>query len=127
MLIDTGAGVGANVIGLVLPADEILVVTTPEPTAITDAYGMIKSVVSHGPSGKIKLIVNRVPDAGEAKLVADRLISISNQFLKARIENLGFILKNPLFKSQFAASALTLCSIRPQNQAHASSTLLPAL
>ncbi len=79
MLIDTGAGVGANVIGLVLPADEILVVTTPEPTAITDAYGMIK------------LIVNRVPDAGEAKLVADRLISISNQFLKARIENLGFI------------------------------------
>jgi flagellar biosynthesis protein FlhG len=91
MLIDTGAGVGANVIGLVLPADEILVVTTPEPTAITDAYGMIKSVVSHGPSGKIKLIVNRVPDAGEAKLVADRLISISNQFLKARIENLGFI------------------------------------
>ncbi|MBX7084953.1 MAG: MinD/ParA family protein [Leptospirales bacterium] len=91
MLIDTGAGVGANVIGLVLPADEILVVTTPEPTAITDAYGMIKSVVSHGPGGKIKLIVNRVPDAGEAKMVADRLISISNQFLKARVENLGFI------------------------------------
>ncbi|MBL8021278.1 MAG: MinD/ParA family protein [Leptospirales bacterium] len=91
LVVDTGAGVGANVIGLVLPADDILVVTTPEPTAITDAYGMIKSVVSHGPNGKIKLIVNRVPDAGEAKLVADRLISISNQFLKARIENLGFI------------------------------------
>ncbi|MCE9599255.1 MAG: MinD/ParA family protein [Spirochaetia bacterium] len=91
LVVDTGAGVGANVIGLVLPADDILVITTPEPTAITDAYGMIKSVVSHGPNGKIKLIVNRVPDAGEAKLVADRLISISNQFLKARVENLGFI------------------------------------
>ncbi len=96
MIIDTGAGVGANVIGLIMPADDVLVVTTPEPTAITDAYGMIKSIVANRQDKTIKLIVNRVPSAIEAKRVADRLISISSQFLKTRVENLGFIFEENL-------------------------------
>lgn len=96
MIIDTGAGVGANVIGLLMPADDVLVVTTPEPTAITDAYGMIKSIVANRQDKTIKLIVNRVPSAVEAKRVADRLISISAQFLKTRVENLGFIFEENL-------------------------------
>ncbi len=96
MLIDTGAGVGANVIGLVLPADDILVVTTPEPTAITDAYGMIKSIVANHNDKVIRLIVNRVPSAVEAKRVADRLISIAAQFLKTRVESIGFIFEEAL-------------------------------
>jgi flagellar biosynthesis protein FlhG len=96
MIIDTGAGVGANVIGLVMPADDILVVTTPEPTAITDAYGMIKSIVAHRKEKIIKLIVNRVPSSTEARRVSDRLISISSQFLKTRVESLGFIFEEAL-------------------------------
>lgn len=96
MLIDTGAGVGANVIGLAIAADDILVITTPEPTAITDAYGMIKSIVANRVEKEIKLIVNRAPSAVEAKRVADRLISISSQFLKTKVENLGFIFEEPL-------------------------------
>ena len=43
LLIDTGAGVSANVLGFVAAADEVIVVTTPEPTAITDAYAVIKT------------------------------------------------------------------------------------
>lgn len=96
MLIDTGAGVGANVLGLVMPADEIVVVTTPEPTAITDAYGMIKSIVANGQEKIIKLIVNRVPSAIEAKRVADRLASISAQFLKTEVDAIGFIFEESL-------------------------------
>lgn len=96
MIIDTGAGVGSNVLGFVMPADDVIVVTTPEPTAITDAYGMIKSIVANRKDNTIKLIVNRVPSATEAKRVADRLISISAQFLKTRVENLGFIFEEPL-------------------------------
>ena len=97
MLIDTGAGVGANVLGLVLPADDIVVVTTPEPTAITDAYGMIKSIVAaSGSEKKIKLVVNRAPSAIEAKRVADRLMSISGQFLKTGVESLGFVFEENL-------------------------------
>ena len=97
LMIDTGAGVGANVLGLVLPADDIIVVTTPEPTAITDAYGMIKSIVAaSGAEKKIKLIVNRAPSAIEARRVADRLMSISGQFLKTGVESLGFVFEENL-------------------------------
>lgn len=96
LIIDTGAGVGANVIGLVKPADEILIVTTPEPTSITDAYGMIKSIVVNRQDKRIKLLVNRVDSAVEAKRVADRLISISSQFLKADVESLGFIFEEEI-------------------------------
>lgn len=96
MMIDTGAGVGANVIGLVLPADEIVVVTTPEPTAITDAYGMIKSIVVNSADKNINLIVNRVPSAVEAKRVADRLTSISSQFLKTDVKSVGFVFEESL-------------------------------
>ena len=97
LMIDTGACVGANVLGLVLPADDIIVVTTPEPTAITDAYGMIKSIVAaSGAEKKIKLIVNRAPSAIEARRVADRLMSISGQFLKTGVESLGFVFEENL-------------------------------
>jgi len=96
MLIDTGAGISSNVIGLVTHADDIVIVTTPEPTAITDAYGMIKSIVAGHKEREIRLVVNRVSTAVEAKRVADRLISISDQFLKTRVENLGFIFEENL-------------------------------
>lgn len=96
LIIDTGAGVGSNVVGLVKPADEVLIVTTPEPTAITDAYGMIKSIVVNRQDKRIKLLVNRVESAVEAKRVSDRLINISSQFLKAEVESLGFIFEEEI-------------------------------
>ncbi|MDH5682837.1 MAG: AAA family ATPase, partial [Spirochaetota bacterium] len=46
VFIDTGAGISDNVLSFVVGADEVLVVTTPEPTAITDAYGIIKSIAA---------------------------------------------------------------------------------
>ena len=91
MLIDTGAGVSSNVVGFTLPADKVIVVTTPEPTAITDAYGIIKSIVLVAPDKHIKLLVNRATSSLEGKKVAERVINISNQFLNVRVENLGFI------------------------------------
>ncbi len=91
MIIDTGAGVGANVLGFINPADEVLVVTTPEPTAITDAYGIIKSIVLQNPEKAIRLVVNRVHSALEAKKVVERVVNISNQFLNVRVDDGGFI------------------------------------
>lgn len=91
MLIDTGAGVSSNVVGFTLPADKVIVVTTPEPTAITDAYGIIKSIVLVAPDKHLKLLVNRATSSLEGKKVAERVINISSQFLNVRVENLGFI------------------------------------
>lgn len=96
LIIDTGAGVGQNVLGFLKPADEIIVITVPEPTAIADAYGMIKSIIANKNDKKIKLIVNEVENAMQAKKVADRIINLSAQFLKVEIESLGFIYKEDL-------------------------------
>ncbi len=91
LIIDTGAGVSSNVTGFTLPAHEVIVLTTPEPTAITDAYGIIKSIVLEAPNKQIKLLVNRVTSSLEGKKVAERVVNISNQFLNVKIESLGFI------------------------------------
>ena len=94
MIIDTGAGISSNVIGLLLPASEIIVVTTPEPTAITDSYGLIKSIVAQTKEKTLKILVNRARSAIEGKKVADRVIDISGQFLEVVVENLGFIFQD---------------------------------
>lgn len=91
MIIDTGAGVSQNVLSFVLAADEVIVVTTPEPTAITDAYGIIKSIAAQAPDKTIRLIVNRVQSVAEGKRVSQRVINIAGQFLNVRVENLGFV------------------------------------
>ena len=91
MIIDTGAGVSQNVLGFLMAADEVIVVTTPEPTAITDAYGIIKSIASHSPDKIIKLIVNRVESVSEGKRVAQRVINIAGQFLNIKVESIGFV------------------------------------
>jgi flagellar biosynthesis protein FlhG len=94
MIIDTGAGISSNVIGLLMPADEVIVITTPEPTAITDSYGLIKSIVAQSKDKRLKIIVNRVRSAIEGKKVADRVIDISSQFLEVEVTNLGFIFQD---------------------------------
>ncbi len=91
MIIDTGAGVSQNVLSFVLAADEVIVVTTPEPTAITDAYGIIKSIAAQAPEKTIRLIVNRVQSVAEGKRVSQRVINIAGQFLNVKVEDLGFV------------------------------------
>jgi len=91
MIIDTGAGVSQNVLSFVIASDEVIVITTPEPTAITDAYGIIKSIASQSPEKSVKLLVNRVQSVSEGKRVAQRVINIAGQFLNIKVESLGFI------------------------------------
>ena len=73
IIIDTGAGVSDNVLRFVEAADEAYVVTTPEPTAITDAYGLIKIIATDLLNSQItmKLIVNKVHSADEGKRIAE--------------------------------------------------------
>jgi flagellar biosynthesis protein FlhG len=96
MVIDTGAGVSQNVLSFVVAADEVIVVTTPEPTAITDAYGIIKSIASQTNDKPIRLVVNRVQSVSEGRRVAQRIINIAGQFLNIKVDSLGFIFDDPL-------------------------------
>ncbi|MBR5581525.1 MAG: MinD/ParA family protein [Treponema sp.] len=98
IIIDTAAGIANNVLQLVGAADEVFIVTTPEPTAITDAYGIIKIItteISLHREMKLQLLVNRVHSGDEGKRIADRIINIASQFLNYKIEYLGFIYDDP--------------------------------
>jgi flagellar biosynthesis protein FlhG len=93
IIIDTAAGVSDNVLDFVAAADDVVIITTPEPTAITDAYGIIKIIATEINSLNmgLKLVVNRVHSVAEAKKVADRMINIAGQFLNLKVDYLGFI------------------------------------
>ncbi|MDR1307272.1 MAG: MinD/ParA family protein [Treponema sp.] len=93
VIIDTSAGVSSNVLDFVAAADDSVIITTPEPTAITDAYGIIKIIATEINSLNmgLKLVVNRVKNAAEGAKIADRMINITSQFLNLKLEYLGFI------------------------------------
>ena len=93
IIIDTGAGVSDNVLSFVAAADETIVITTPEPTAMTDAYGIIKVIATEIEDVRmgLKLVVNRVKTATEGARVAKRVIDIAGQFLNVKVEYLGHI------------------------------------
>ena len=92
ILIDTGAGISSNVMYFNMAAREIIVVTTPEPTALTDAYALIKVLYQRHAKRRFRLIVNMVRNPSEAKEVYDRLSNATDQFLNLTIEYLGYVL-----------------------------------
>jgi flagellar biosynthesis protein FlhG len=98
LIIDCAAGVSNNVISFIAAADDALIVTTPEPTAITDAYGIIKIIATEIENLDLglKLVVNRVKSVVEGKRVAERVINIAGQFLNLKVDYLGFVFDDPV-------------------------------
>jgi flagellar biosynthesis protein FlhG len=91
ILIDTGAGINQNVLSFVMAADEVIIITTPEPTAITDAYAMMKAYVSNNGSSPLNLVINRVLTRDEGQSVVDKLNKVATRFLGQTIHELGFV------------------------------------
>ncbi len=93
IIIDTSAGVSSNVLGFIAAADDAIIVTTPEPTAITDAYGIIKIIATEIENMDLglKLIVNRVKSVTEGRKIAERVINIAGQFLNLKLDYLGYV------------------------------------
>jgi flagellar biosynthesis protein FlhG len=94
VLIDTGAGLHRNVLAFVLAAEEVLVVTTPEPTALMDAYGMIKIVQREKKNASMKVFVNMASNQMEADEAGKKLVILSKRFLNLDIQYLGFALRD---------------------------------
>ncbi|MEN6348068.1 MAG: MinD/ParA family protein [Syntrophomonas sp.] len=96
MIIDTGAGISKNVVAFLLAADDVIVITTPEPTSITDAYSIVKSVTKDSFPGNLYLVVNRVTDNSEGIMVAEKFKLVCEKFLSCEIKPLGHIVNEPL-------------------------------
>lgn len=91
LLIDTGAGISPQVMGFVLAADEVLVVTSPEPTALADAYGMIKAIWESERTVAVRLVVNRARSLDRAERMGRRLIELAARMLNVEVEWAGLI------------------------------------
>jgi len=94
ILVDTGAGLNRTVLNFVTAADEVIIVTTPEPTSITDAYAMMKAYSANNGNAPLKLVVNRVIENGEGQVVVDKLIKVAFRFLSLPIDSLGFVFED---------------------------------
>lgn len=96
MIVDTGAGINDNVVYFNLAAQQRMLVLTPEPTSLTDAYALVKVMkLDHGVE-HFKVLVNMVPDAASAKEVFVRLHKACDHFLSGvSLDLVGFIPKDP--------------------------------
>lgn len=95
VVVDTGAGLGASVVSLASAADAAVVIATPEPTSITDAYAMIKCLHRGGATGVISLLINRSENEREAHAVCDKISSVTERFLGFRPLFAGWVPEDP--------------------------------
>lgn len=91
LLIDTGAGISHSVLSFALAGDEILVVATPDPTSITDAYGFIKVLDRRNPGARLRVVVNMCDSKQQAQEVFEKLDGVSRQFLDRQLDWVGAI------------------------------------
>jgi flagellar biosynthesis protein FlhG len=91
VLIDTEAGISENVTYFNTAAQEILVVTTPEPTAITDAYALMKLLSTQYHEKSFNLVVNQITNEDDALDVYRKLTMVANRYLDISIDYLGSI------------------------------------
>ena len=91
IIFDTGAGVNDNTLRLIHASHETILVTTPEPTAVVDAYALLKIVDSQGYQPNVNLVLNRVENVREATSVMDGLIRIVEKNTEIPMKKLGMI------------------------------------
>lgn len=129
VIVDTGAGIGDAVLEFLVASGEILLITTPEPTSITDSYSLLKALCRHprfdSKATKIKMIANRVDRDSEGENLYQKLNAVVERYLKIPMTFLGSIpqdnqlpkavmqqvpvsLQNPLAKSSIAYERMAM-------------------
>lgn len=93
IIVDTGAGISDAVMEFLVASGEILLVTTPEPTSITDSYSLLKALSRHPQyvkeETKIRLVANKVQKTGDGRLLYEKLSTVAGKYLKTPMEYLG--------------------------------------
>jgi flagellar biosynthesis protein FlhG len=92
LLVDTAAGTSSDLLFLSAPPTEALVVVTPEPTALTEAYGLMKVLSACHGRREFLIVVNMAADVAAAEAAFARLARLAERFLRVRLEYVGYIL-----------------------------------
>lgn len=95
IIVDTGAGISDAVLEFLVASGEILLVTTPEPTSITDSYSLLKALYRHPrfdeEATKVKMIANRVAKEEEGQILFNKLNAVVARYLKIPMSYLGCV------------------------------------
>ena len=95
IIVDTGAGIADAVLEFLVASGEILLLTTPEPTSITDSYSLLKALYLHPrfseDDTKVKMIANRVEKEQEGEILFQKLNSVVARYLKVPMTYLGSV------------------------------------
>ena len=117
LVVDTGAGINDSVLYFNLAAQERLVVLTPEPTSLTDAYALIKVMkLNHGVE-HFKVLVNMAPDMKTAREIFTRLYAACDHFLSGvSLDLAGLIPRDPVVRKAVVQQR-PFCSVAPESEA----------
>ncbi len=94
IIFDTSAGASDNMLRLIQASHETILVTTPEPTAVVDAYALMKIVSEQACDTKISLVLNFAQSAQKADLVMDGIIQVARNNTNLNVEKHGFIMRD---------------------------------
>jgi flagellar biosynthesis protein FlhG len=111
MLVDTGAGISSNVVYFNLAAQKRIVVVTPEPTSITDAYALLKVMFNQYRTKEFAILMNMVEDEKEAKAVFKKLSQVADKFLVGVcLDYAGAILRDDYLKQAVVKRQPVVCA-----------------
>ncbi len=99
IIIDTGAGISDSVLELALSSPEVVVVTTPEPSSLTDSYAILKALIRNpkfNQTTTIRVLANKVSSVEDGDAVCSKLSSVVNRFLGTSFEFLGMVPADPM-------------------------------
>jgi flagellar biosynthesis protein FlhG len=117
VLLDTGAGISDVVLYAVSLADEVLVVATPEPTSLTDAYATIKVLATQQRRRQLRLVVNQVSRLGDGKTITQQLQQVMDRFVATpggegvRLLHMGDIPVDPAVRDAVSRRRLLVDSL----------------
>lgn len=121
IIVDTGAGIADAVLEFLVASEEILLMTTPEPTSITDSYSLLKALYRHPryrqEMTKIKMIANRVDRESEGEVLYEKLNTVVARYLKIPMDYLGSVPQD----AQLAKAVMQQVPVSLQNQTAKSS------
>jgi len=99
IVIDTAAGISRSVVGFCLSADHVLVATTPQATAMTDAYALIKVLAGNGHRGRISLVVNMAQSKAEGKRIYQQIAKVARRFLDVPVYDAGVLMADECLRA----------------------------
>ena len=116
VLVDSGAGIGDNVLFFVGAAQEAILVVSPEPTSLVDAYATVKVLSQQAGVRTFNVIVNPVVDELAARAVFQKLTAVTGKFLEARLVHLGYVPRDENLHRAIMAQR-PLCEMFPSSPA----------